>query len=108
MRTFTFLTVIGLLLVFTAVLVVADGRRHSVEVAEPAADRALARTLHLTDLSIWTEARYTRHPSQADLFAPFQSLPSALEHFPSGSWVRPSLGYVRSTEIDEPEPNEGR
>lgn len=43
--------------------------------------------LGLTDLAIWTEARYTRHPSQADFFAPFQEGPSALEHFPAGSVV---------------------
>jgi hypothetical protein len=47
----------------------------------------VARELELTDLSIWTEARYTRHPSQADHFAPFQDFPSSLEHFPAGSIV---------------------
>jgi hypothetical protein len=45
------------------------------------------RELELTDLSIWTEARYTRHPSQSDRFAPFQDFPSSLEHFPAGSIV---------------------
>jgi len=49
----------------------------------------LARQLQLTDLSIWTEAHYTRHPSQADLFAPFQDFPSSLEHFPAGSLLAP-------------------
>ena len=47
----------------------------------------LVRELELTDLSIWTEARYTRHPSQSDHFAPFQDFPSSLEHFPAGSIV---------------------
>jgi len=51
------------------------------------AKTTLARELELTDLSIWTEARYTRHPSQADHFAPFQDFPSSLEHFPAGSIV---------------------
>lgn len=46
-------------------------------------------TLQLTDLSLWTEARYTRHPSQADRFTPFQDFPSALEHFPAGSILAP-------------------
>jgi len=46
-------------------------------------------TLQLTDLSLWTEARYTRHPSQADRFTPFQDFPSALEHFPAGSIMAP-------------------
>lgn len=49
--------------------------------------RELVRRLGLTDLAIWTEARYTRHPSQADFFAPFQDGPSSLEHFPAGSVV---------------------
>ena len=47
----------------------------------------LTRELGLTDLAIWTEARYTRHPSQADFFSPFQDCPSSLEHFPAGSVV---------------------
>lgn len=50
-------------------------------------NRELVRRLELTDLAIWTEARYTRHPSQADFFAPFQDGPSSLEHFPAGSVV---------------------
>ena len=49
--------------------------------------RELVRRLELTDLAIWTEARYTRHPSQADFFSPFQDGPSSLEHFPAGSVV---------------------
>lgn len=53
---------------------------------------ATVATLQLTDLSLWTEARYTRHPSQADHFTPFQDLPSALEHFPAGSIMAPVKG----------------
>ena len=53
---------------------------------------ATAAALQLTDLSLWTEARYTRHPSQADYFTPFQDLPSALEHFPAGSIMAPVTG----------------
>jgi len=48
---------------------------------------ALVRSLDLTDLALFTEARYTRHPSQADLHSPFQDHPFALEHFPTGSLV---------------------
>jgi len=51
------------------------------------AKEELVERLDLTDLAIWTEARYTRHPSQADLFSPFQDFPSSLEHFPAGSVV---------------------
>ena len=53
------------------------------------ATRELVRELRLTDLCLFTEARYTRHPSQADLHTPFQDHPLALEHFPSGSLVGP-------------------
>ncbi len=54
------------------------------------ARREIVAALELTDLAIWTEARYTRHPSQADLFSAFQDLPSSLEHFPAGSIVPPA------------------
>ena len=47
----------------------------------------LVNELELTDLAMWTEARYTRHPSQADYFSAFQDCPSSLEHFPAGSVV---------------------
>lgn len=49
----------------------------------------LAGRLELTDLCLFTEARYTRNPSQADLHSPFQDHPLSLEHFPSGSLVSP-------------------
>lgn len=51
--------------------------------------KALVKKLMLTDLAIWTEARYTRHPSQADIFTPFQDFPSSIEHFPAGSIIAP-------------------
>lgn len=47
--------------------------------------REMVRVLALTDLCLFTEARYTRHPSLADLHTPFQDHPLALEHFPSGA-----------------------
>jgi hypothetical protein len=49
----------------------------------------LVRELQLTDLCLFTEARYTRHLSQADLHSAFQDYPMAFEHFPSGSLVLP-------------------
>lgn len=45
--------------------------------------------LGLTDLAIWTEARYTRHPSQADFFSAFQDFPASFDHFPAGSIIAP-------------------
>jgi hypothetical protein len=50
---------------------------------------AMVRSLELTDLCLFTEARYTRHLSQADLNTPFQDYPMSLEHYPSGSLVMP-------------------
>jgi hypothetical protein len=48
------------------------------------------RNLHVTDLCLSTEARYTRHPAVSDRHAPFQDHPLALEHFPSGSLILPT------------------
>jgi hypothetical protein len=52
---------------------------------------AQIRSLQATDLCLATEARYTRHPAMADRHAPFQEHPLALEHFPSGSLILPTL-----------------
>lgn len=52
----------------------------------------LVKQLDLTDLSLFTEARYTRHLSQSDLHTGFQDHPMALEHFPSGSLLLPPTG----------------
>jgi len=53
--------------------------------------KALTSQLQLTDLSVWTEARYTRNPSQADYFSAFQDFPSSVEHFPAGSLIEPPM-----------------
>lgn len=50
-------------------------------------NRDLVSTLGLTDLALWPGASYSRHPSQADLFAPFSDHPAAFEHAPAGSVV---------------------
>lgn len=52
-------------------------------------NRQMVRSLQLTDLCLFTDARYTRHLTQADRFAAFQDHPGALDPFPSGSMVRP-------------------
>lgn len=59
--------------------------RRAAAAGELEIQAALVARLELTDLCLFTEARYTRHPSQADAFAPFQDHPRAIEHFPSGS-----------------------
>ena len=49
----------------------------------------VVKNLELTDLCLFTEARYTRHLSQADLHSAFQDHPLSLEHFPAGSIAGP-------------------
>jgi hypothetical protein len=47
----------------------------------------LVAALALSDPALFTEARYTRNPSIADLHSAFQDGPASLDHFPSGSLV---------------------
>jgi hypothetical protein len=71
-------------------LLLLYGRQRSGEAANMLeTSRVMVRNLQLTDLCLFTEARYTRHPSMADLHSAFQDHPLALEHFPSGSLVSP-------------------
>ncbi|MFZ1830997.1 MAG: hypothetical protein WAW42_19985 [Candidatus Competibacteraceae bacterium] len=77
---------ISLLLLFGLTLIDAVWRSRTVN--QPA-HRALVRELGLSDLALFTEARYTRHPTQADQHTPFQDHPAALEHFPTGSLLPP-------------------
>ena len=53
------------------------------------ATRALVEKLGLTDLALFTEARYTRHPTQADLHSALQDHPGAFDHFPTGALLPP-------------------
>jgi len=70
--------------------IVLHARSSQITTGPELQDRvALVKSLSLTDLCLFTEARYTRHPAMADRFAPFQDHPTALEHFPSGSLVTP-------------------
>ncbi|MBF0247361.1 MAG: hypothetical protein HQL36_04725 [Alphaproteobacteria bacterium] len=65
-----------------------DARLRADEAAIRQGERArLARVLELTDLALFTEARYTRHVSQSDLHSAFQDHPMSLDHFPSGSLI---------------------
>jgi hypothetical protein len=74
------------LLLFAATLLDAAWRGSG---GAPAQAQQLVATLGLTDLALFTEARYTRHLSQADRHTAFQDHPLALDHFPSGSLVPP-------------------
>jgi hypothetical protein len=51
--------------------------------------RELVGQLQLTDLCLFTEARYTRHLSQADLHSAFGDHPFGIDHYPSASLVSP-------------------
>ncbi len=85
------LPALGILLLALA-LSLADAAWRS-QTVDRAADRALVQELGLGDLALFTEARYTRHPTQADRHAPFQDHPAALEHFPTGSLLPPPPQY---------------
>jgi hypothetical protein len=78
---------------FAATFIDAALLRHR-DAPQLAARGALAARLGLTDLALFTEARYTRHPSQADLHSAFQDHPAALEHFPTGSLLPPPASLV--------------
>ncbi len=65
-------------------------------------NQQLVKVLELTDLSIWTGARYTRHLSQADVFSAFQDSMGALEHFPAGVLASPPASIVDRGNDDEP------
>jgi hypothetical protein len=87
------LLALGLVLVLLSLVDAKVGNGHAP--ARLASARGLVAELGLTDLCLFTEARYTRHLSQADLHAPFQDHPLALEHFPSGSLVAPPESLLR-------------
>jgi hypothetical protein len=73
-------------------------RLQSANQASSAATAALVAKLGLTDVALFTEARYTRHPSQADLQSAFQDHPVALEHFPTGALLPPPAGILKAYE----------
>jgi hypothetical protein len=81
----------GLLLV--ASLATAWKGRLGAEEALTANQRLVSR-LQLTDICLFTEARFTRHPTQADLNTPFQAHPLSFDHFPSGSLIKPPAGMT--------------
>ena len=80
-------------------LTFADAARlRAAGVSTTAEMRQLVERLGLTDPVLFTEARYTRHPTQADLQSAFQDHPVALEHFPTGSLLPPPAGILKAYE----------
>ncbi|MBI5633920.1 MAG: hypothetical protein HZA15_10635 [Nitrospirae bacterium] len=61
----------------------------AIKAAGPRLERenSVVSDLKLTDLCLFTEARYTRHPAMADRNTAFQDYPFSFEHFPSGSLI---------------------
>lgn len=88
-RSAMFFALVALLAACTLLAGLDAARRHVGAEARFAANRALARWFVFTDPCLFTEARYTRHPSLADRHSAFQDSPLALEHFPSGALVPP-------------------
>ncbi len=84
-----FLAFLGFQLILLAFAATDAAYRRSAGARHLPDMSALVRELGLTDICLFTEARYTRHPSQADVHTPFQDHPMALEHFPSGSLLTP-------------------
>lgn len=68
-------------------------RGHAATLAH---NSALVTQHGLTDLAMFTEARYTRHRAVADLHSAFQDHPQGLEHFPSGSLLPPPAHLTES------------
>jgi len=85
----TFLLLIAVLTIALLLSILDAGMRRTQTADRLVMEAQLVAGLELTDLVISTEARYTRHWSQADYHAAFQDYPSALEHFPAGSLLPP-------------------
>lgn len=92
------LSVIALALGGFGLTFVDAARLRTAGTAATAETMRLVERLGLTDPVLFTEARYTRHPSQADLQSAFQDHPVALEHFPTGSLIAPPAGLLETYE----------
>lgn len=84
-----YIVVTGIMCLAFVFLIFIHPQLPSGHAARMAQSRDLVRYLGLTDLCLFTEARYTRHITQADMYSAFQDHPFAFEHFPSGSILPP-------------------
>ena len=90
-RSHTYLIAVALLLATLAALLIRARQSVGAYTRDCLpAQRQLVAVLSLTDLALWSEARYTRHPAMTDLFSPFQDHPGAPDHFPAGSLIAPT------------------
>ncbi len=83
------IAVVAIAAALTAASIVHAWRQSRMTTTRLEKSATLVRDLGLTDLVLFTDARYTRHPSQADLHSAFQDHPLSLDHFPSGSLSAP-------------------
>ena len=90
-----FLWLLAGVLLFLLVLIDAHFRQKA-NLKSIYARAAIVKKLELTDLCLFTEARYTRHLTQADLHSAFQDSPMSMEHFPAGSIALPP-DWIRKT-----------
>lgn len=78
------------------------GSAHKESARRHAVMRGMVKRFELTDLCLFTDARYTRNPSMADRHTPCQDYPLSLEHFPSGSIIRVPPHLTRQTSTLSP------
>lgn len=95
LRSDAFGAFICVLLVLFAAMCVHAAVSRAVAVEGRYVRSALVARYGLTDLCLFTEARYTRNPAVADLNSAFQDHPVSLEHFPSGSLMGPPPHLAR-------------
>jgi hypothetical protein len=88
--TLFFVFITGLALTLLLLLIRVPSEQAGAAGGE-AVREALVRDLMLTDLCLFTEARYTRNPAVTDFHSAFQDHPLSIEHFPSGALVSPPL-----------------
>lgn len=82
----------GILSLFFSIALVSTWVNQAIQIKQAHRNRGasilLVKELGLTDLSLFTEASYTRHLSQADWHSAFSSHPMSLDHFPTGTLVQ--------------------
>lgn len=91
-RSRTVLALVGAEALLAAALALCAATPAGVEARSAAeasrrSNRSLVSALSLTDLALFSGASQTRHPSQADRFAPFADHPAAFDRTPAGSVV---------------------
>lgn len=84
-----FLSFIAICLMTLLAILIQSERTVRVASSALAEQSGLVKRLGLTDLCLFTDARYMRHPAMADHSSAFQEHPASMEHFPSGSFSTP-------------------